>query len=479
MIPQIHSKVYTVSELNSEIQAYLRQRYPVSIWVQGEIKNYNRNAHKEHIFFELCEKDPESEKIRARVTAVIFESVKSRLASLFAKVDSSFQLQDDIEVKLECAIDLYPPTGSYQLRVVGIDPTYTLGRIAQQRYAIVERLKKEGFLEKNKQLAIPKVPLRIGLITSYNSAAYHDFVHELQESRFGFSVWMADSRMQGQRLESDLCRALDLMNQREDLDVIVMIRGGGARSELAWFDSYLIGKAIAHSRHPICAGLGHEIDLSVTDLAANTYKKTPTAVAQYLVELVKEFLSQLQKKGEDILEKAKTTLQETKERGRNLQEQLQERVEHRVEQARRELMDCALGMRESHHRLIRDALLRLQTTSERIKIHAPMNLQSAEGRISASSREISQFIEAYVKGERHRLQLLEVRRDALDPVRVLDRGYTLSLNSQGKIVRRLSQVRLGDLLTTVLAEGQVSSRVTKKQRMSEGKSPLEVEEMLL
>ena len=147
MTLQTNSKVYTISELNTEVQAFLRQRYPTSIWVQGEIKNYSRNAHKEHVFFELCEKDPESERILARITTVIFEGAKARIATSLAKIEAGFQLQDDIEVKLECIVDLYPPSGSYQLRVLDIDPTYTLGRIAQQRYEILERLKKEGLIE--------------------------------------------------------------------------------------------------------------------------------------------------------------------------------------------------------------------------------------------------------------------------------------------------------------------------------------------
>ena len=469
METQPNIKIYTVSELSVEVQNYLKQRYPAAIWVQGEIKNYNRNAHKNHIFFELCEKDPDSDKIRARITAVIFEGMKPRIAASLAKVKAGFQLQDDIEVKFECLVDLYPHSGSYQLKIVDVDPVYTLGKIAQQRYAILETLKREGLLDKNKMLPVPLVPLKVGLITSYNSAAYHDFLKELAESRYAFQLFHINAHMQGHLVEKEICDGIELLNQQE-VEVIVIIRGGGSRSDMLWFDSLKIGKAVAYSQTPVFTGLGHEIDLSVTDLVAHTYQKTPTAVAQHLVELVKEFLTRLERYGSRVFQRGEELIREGREEVRDSTERLEEIVENRIQQSRRILLDSAWSLRESHHRLIQDTQLRLQTGSTQIKIRAGLNIRTAREQITIFQDRLPRIIEAQLKSKRHRLQLLEIQRNAIDPMQVLKRGYTLSLNSQGETLRRFSQVKLGDLITTVLVEGEIKSRVLGKSPRQQGQT---------
>ena len=461
MTTDTSSRVYTISELSTEVQSYLKQRYPTTIWVQGEVKNYNRNAHKNHIFFELCEKDPDSDKIRARITAVIFEGMKPRIAASLAKVKDGFQLQDDIEVKFECLVDLYPPSGSYQLKIVDIDPVYTLGKIAQQRYVILETLKREGLLDKNKMLPVALVPLKIGLITSYNSAAYHDFLKELAESHYAFQLFHVNAHMQGHLVEKEICDGIELLNQQE-VEVIVIIRGGGSRSDMSWFDSLKIGKTVAYSQTPVFTGLGHEIDLSVTDLVAHTYQKTPTAIAQHLVELVGEFLIRLEQYGSRVFQRGEELIREGRGEIRDSTKRLEEMAENRIQQSGRILLDSAWSLRESHHRLIRDTLLRLQTGSARIKIRASLNIRTAREQIAIFQDRLPRIIEAQLKSKRHRLQLLEVQRNALDPMQVLQRGYTLSLNSQGETLRRLSQVKLGDSITTVLVEGDIKSWVTEK-----------------
>ncbi len=449
-------KVYTVSLLNTEVQGYLKQRYSATIWVQGEIKNFNRNSHRDHIFFELCEKDPQSEKTLAKVTAVIFDGVKPRIASSLRRTGDGFQLQDDIEVKFECLIDLYPPSGSYQLKIVDIDPFYTVGKIAQQRYAILETLKKEGLLEENKTLEVPCVPLRIGLITSYNSAAYHDFLKELSESRYGFCVDHVDARMQGQQVETDVCRALRLLNQRS-VDIIVIIRGGGSRSDMAWFDNLRIGREVAQSQIPVFTGLGHEIDLSVTDLTAHTYHKTPTAAAQYLVELVRTFLERLEQRGKEILQRGNLSVQDHRHRLLELERETDQKTRSRLENNHRSLQDTAWQVRQFYNVAIRQTLLQLGSVSERIGLKTEARFQRCYSQV----------------------EVLSVRRDALDPIRVLRRGYTLSVDSQGRILRRLSAVRLGDVVTTVLTDGQIRSRVTEKRRLPAGENPLAIEKALL
>ncbi len=472
------AKVYTISELNTEVQGYLKQRYPATIWVQGEIKSYNRNAHRDHVFFELCEKNPNNEKAVARVTAVIFDSMKQRLANSLRKIEAGFQLRDDIEVKFECMVDLYPPSGSYQLRVIDMDPYYTLGKIAQQRQAILEALKKEGLLEKNKILPLPLVPLKVGLITSYNSAAYHDFLKELAESRYGFRVFHIDARMQGQQVEQDVCRAIELFNQ-QPMDVIVIIRGGGSRSDMAWFDNVKIARAIAYSGLPIFTGLGHEIDLSVSDLVAHTYQKTPTAAAQYLVELVKGYLEKLERYGDEIAQRSISIIQKEEQQLSGLRREVIRSSQDRINQAKQVLQSAAWETRQSHNRLIRQTLLHLESASHRIRLKTALWMMDSSKAIGQLRQSFPKLLESRFKNARSQLEIFSIRRNAADPIQVLKRGYTLSLDSKGRTIRQLSGVRMGDVLTTVLADGQARSRVTEKRRLQREENPLEIEKTLL
>jgi exodeoxyribonuclease VII large subunit len=464
METQAPIKIYTVVELNTEVQNYLKQQYPATIWVQGEIKNYDRNAHRNHIFFELCEKNPDNEQVLAKITAVIFNGVKQRLANSLRKINAGFQLRDDIEVKFECRVDLYPASGSYQLKVVDMDPYYTLGKIAQQRQAILEALKKEGLLEKNKMLLLPLVPLKVGLITSYNSAAYHDFLKELAESRYGFRVFHVDARMQGQQVEQDVCRAIELFN-RQPMDVIVIIRGGGSRSDMSWFDNLKIARAIAHSGLPVFTGLGHEIDFSVSDLVAHTYQKTPTAAARYLTELVKNYLEKLDRHGSEIVERSIFLIRHGDQQLNELEKEAIHSARGLVNEARQVLQNAAWRIRQSHNRLIRQTLLRMESASQRIRLKMALWMRDSSKGIGQFRQLFPKLLESRFKNARSRLEIFSIRRNAADPIQVLKRGYTLSLDSKGRTIRQLSGVRMGDVLTTVFVDGQARSRVTEKRRL--------------
>ena len=195
-----------------------------------------------------------------------------------------------------------------RLIVEEIDPTYTLGKLAQEKQKLIAALKEKGVLDKNKQLPLPLVPLTIGLITSDDSAAYNDFISELRKSGYGFKVYLRNTLMQGKNAPKDVCRALAELQGIDGLETIVITRGGGSLAELSCFDSALIAEAVAACPVPVLSGIGHEINITVTDLASHTYAKTPTAIAQHLVTRVAEFLSGLDEQLERVIREAQTTL---------------------------------------------------------------------------------------------------------------------------------------------------------------------------
>ena len=223
--------IYTVSEINTYIKGVINAAFPQPLWICGEIQGYDRNKGKSHVFFELVEKDKRSDSVLAKIGLVIFSNRRSYIDQILRKSENGFELKDDIEVKFQCRMDFYPPHGAMRLIVETIDATYTLGKLAQQRQKIIADLRERGLLDKNKQLAIPTVPLNIGLITSDDSAAYNDFISELARSGYGFRVYLKNSSMQGQRTEGDVTRAIAALEEIRELDVIV-IPGAAAPSRI-------------------------------------------------------------------------------------------------------------------------------------------------------------------------------------------------------------------------------------------------------
>ena len=169
-------KTYTILELNSTVRRLLKQEFTQAIWVCGEIQDFRSSRDKRHIYFSLVQKHSQNNEIAAKVGAAIFEGRKAAIYRRLQQAQVQFELKNDIEVRVQVEVDLYPKSGNFNLIVVGIDPVYTLGKIAQTRQKIIEELRKKGLLQRNKLCTLPVIPLRIGLITAHNSAAISPFI---------------------------------------------------------------------------------------------------------------------------------------------------------------------------------------------------------------------------------------------------------------------------------------------------------------
>jgi len=212
-----------VSEVNGLIREVVNMGFPHAIWVCGEIQGYDRNRFRRHTFFELCEKDEQSKEIIARIGLVVFQARKAYLDQILAQSAHAFTLKDDIEVKFLCKIDFYPPHGAMRLIVESIDPSYTLGKIAQAKQKLIHKLTVDGTLQENKKMELPAVLLNVGLITADHSAAYNDFRSELEKSGYAFVIYLRSALMQGKNAESDICCALDQLKGMKNLASLQML----------------------------------------------------------------------------------------------------------------------------------------------------------------------------------------------------------------------------------------------------------------
>ena len=396
----------TVSELNNFIRDVLTSGFPQAVWVCGEIQGLKEKNG--HLYFTIVEKAANGGSITAKIDVKIWANNRFRINAVLSKAENPFQLKDDIEVKLLCKVDFYPPFGQVSLIAENIDPIYTLGKLAQDRLRLIALLQQKGILDQNKKLTMPRVPLNVGLITSYDSAAYHDLMDEIKKSGYGFRIFGVDAVMQGKNTEKSVVQALRSLNAIKDIDLVVITRGGGSIAELSCFDSQLIAEAVAASRLPVLSGIGHEINTTVTDLAAHTFAKTPTAVAQFLVGRVAEFLDHLNEKGETLVRLSQES----------------------VSEERRRIQSWALALR-SGTKWILKARLGLGTRSEGLKKTIHLRLQNSRVKIKTCQKLV----------------------EMADPKNTLKRGFSITRDGRGKAIRSVDVLNVKQEVITEIADG--------------------------
>jgi exodeoxyribonuclease VII large subunit len=423
------SPTYSVGELADAINGVLRSRFDEGVWVRGEIQGYNERGP--HAYFKIVE---DTDAGKASLNVQFFAPSRARLRPLLAK--NRLRLADGLKVRIFGGLDYYAPSGSLGLKMSGIDPRFTLGDLAMQREDVVRRLVASGLFDANRARPVPLAPLRLGVVASLDSAAWADFSHELERSTLGFQVRVINVRVQGEWAVTEITQALRTLGRHDDLDVIALIRGGGARSELATFDAESIATAIARSRVPVFTGLGHEIDRSVADEVAHLALKTPTACAVALVEAVARFQQRaadawiaIQRHGQSAVNEASGALDRRRDG-------VHQRTTAAVQRASERLLTRGQRARTAATRCADDAGRHMQ--------RAAAALNRAPRHLDAESRHIDQL------AERVRL---------LDPAYTMARGWSITRSADGRTVRRAGDVAAGDELFTTFADGQVRSIV--------------------
>ncbi|HEX9259245.1 MAG TPA: exodeoxyribonuclease VII large subunit [Acidimicrobiales bacterium] len=398
---------YSVRELADAVNITLRRGFRDGVWVRGEIEGLQgRNGH---VYFTLAER---TDAGRATIPAALFANRLNLLRPMLNK--HRLRLRDGLQVRVHGYLDLYAPSGRLSLVVDGLDPMFTLGQLAADRDELLRRLAAAGLLERNKALTVPAAPLRIGVVTSDGSAAWHDLTHELAASGLAFQVVLADVRVQGDGAERYIVAGIQSVGRRM-VDVIAVVRGGGARSDLATFDTEAVARAIAAAPVPVFTGLGHEIDRSVADEVAHTCFKTPTALAAHLVSRVRAHQSRADQSWGHIARHALD----------------------RLERADRDLV----------------------TTARRLSARSATVLGLADQRVAHRAAQVVRSAVAVPAARERDLDMMAAQVHALDPARTLARGFSVTRTAAGRLVRDATDVAPGEVLVTTLASGAVRSTV--------------------
>lgn len=368
-------------------------------------------------------------------------------------------MTDGTDVRIRGRLDWYSPRGQLQLRMTAIDPAYTLGQLEVARAELLARLAAEGLLGANSTLAMPLAPLRVGLVTSEGSAAEADFLDELRRSGFAFQVLRADTRVQGTDAPRSIASAIRMLCTHP-LDVLALVRGGGARTDLAAFDDEAVARAIAACPVPVLTGVGHEVDSSVADEMAHTSAKTPTACAQLLVARVGFLAGRLDSTWAAIATRGVRSVALHDER-------LVRHARHLSRSARVALDRSGTRLEVVADRSRRASQAGLDAAGRRLEEHrgrmtgaARSHLRSAEAHVAANERRVAHRAPRALAEAGRAIGGAEARLRALDPDRTLARGWSITRGPDGQVLRSAADVSPGHEITTVLADGQVRSTVS-------------------
>jgi len=462
---------WTVSALNARVSQVLRAAFPERLWVVGEIAGFERSRHRPNAFFELIEKEGEAAGggVRAKVDVVLFAAARRAVERKLAAADAPFELKDGLEVRLAVRVELYAPRGSYQLVVEDVDPVHTLGRIAQDRAAVLAELDRRGLRTRNQELPWPLVPLRVGLITSAGSDAYNDFVNELGRSGYAFAITVADTRVQGAGLERGLTAALRRFAARaDDFDVVAIVRGGGAKTDLMGFDHLQVALAVATCPLKVVAGIGHQRDVSVVDLVSHS-EKTPTAAAAAIVAHVAEFEQRLVDGAAGVREALVRALPAERERLRRLAGEVAAGARAAGSHARERLAAARARFAPALLAGLRGARDRVGAARDRL---AQLARGQARLRASLLAKLAERFEPARLRAplarRTARLADLELRAAALHPQATLRRGFAIVRDAGGRTVRDAAKLAAGTKVQAKLARGEFDATVERIRRDGDG-----------
>jgi exodeoxyribonuclease VII large subunit len=453
------AETYTVAELTRAISYALEDTFPDDVWVTGEIAGLNRS--RGHVYFDLVEpRDGIGQPVSAQLGVALFSTNKAAVNHALRRAGMPGRMDNGVRVRIRGVVSFSERTGRLQLRMTGIDPAYTLGQLAIDRERVLRSLREAGLLDRNARLVLPRVPLRVGLITAAGSAAYHDFVHELESSGFAFRITFVDAKVQGVGAGEQVMRALRRL-ARTEVDVIAVVRGGGSRTDLATFDDEQLARTIALHDRPVLTGVGHEVDRSIADDVAHTAYKTPTACGAALVARVRAYRDESEALWTEIARLAEVALREQHDLVRARARAAARAARSSVRAASTDADNLAARLaREAGHTASR-AEHRLDRRRDRAAGAARGHLVRAAAAVDRSAHTIRTRVPRELVAVDRQLDLTEARLRALDPARLLARGWSITRHADGRLIRSAHDVAPHDVVVSRVHDGVVHSIVTE------------------
>ena len=457
----------SLTELQLIIRDSLYLALPDAYWVTAEISELKEN-NAGHCYLELIEKHPEEKNVRARVKAIIWRKRYGFLRAFFENATGE-SLREGLKILVKTKVEYHEIYG-LSLIISDIDPAFTIGEMAMKRQLVIKKLEQEGVFSMNKEIMFPAVPQRIAVISSKNAAGYSDFINQLKSNSFGYIFYTAliESSLQGTETEQGIMNALDRIALNSHLfDLVVIIRGGGSQSDLNWFDSYNIAYHVTQFPLPVITGIGHDKDVSVTDMVANKSLKTPTAVADFLIDSVNSAENHIIDIGSEIIDASQIIFEKNK---------------NRIDASAIKLFPLAQIMMSHVKDKLSSEIIEIINIGKEFIIRAGLIPSNQESKLASAAKSYSSGKEVTLRRNGQRLiagsincliindimlKNLENTLQLLNPENVLQRGFSIT-SINGRIIKNSDHISKDDQIDTQLFEGTLRSRVVgKKGRLRE------------
>ncbi len=403
----------TLSQLTQHIERAITANFEKAVWIRAEISEFSvRNGHA---YFEFVEKEKQSDKIIAKSRGTCWASVFGMLKPYF-ETTAKETLRAGLEVMVAVSVK-YSQIYGLSLNVCDIDPHFTIGRLASRRDEIIRQIKEDGIAEMNKELSFPLLPKRLAIISSPKAAGYEDFCHQLEKNRYGFQFYkkLFPAIVQGEKAEQSIISALEkIYNYSHLFDVVLILRGGGAVTDLACFDSYDLAINCAQFPLPILAGIGHQKDISVVDMVAHKSLKTPTAVAEFMIDRMLENSEKVQSLSSRVSQLVENNLQEQDHRLSFLQNKLIATAQKKI----------------SEQRFVEETLV----------------------------NRIKYSVSHYFERQKSKLSLIGYKIENNSPLKILEKGMSITYVNNKKLTS-IKEIQKGDVIKTYLKDGSFESVV--------------------
>lgn len=441
----------------------LSTAFPQPVWVRGEIAEVSRSNIRGHTYFRLVEPSPDGMgQPLAVIDCALFKGSRPLVVREFARVGEVFQLSEGMTLRIQGRITLWDKGGRYQLIVEKIDPSWTIGNQAQKLRRLVDKLKKDGILGMNAELDMPLAPLNIGLITAKGSAAEQDFIQGLKDSRYPFRVYAAYAPMQGDGTTRGVIDSFNRLLTVPNLDVVVLTRGGGSTTDLAWFNDEHIAGVISQVPWPVISAIGHETDTTLPDFASHTSTRTPTHAADFLVNRVADLMGSI--------DSLAVVLHRSASRG--------------VAHARERLSSTAAVLSRSGRLIFRAQKQEINTLENWLVRSARSSITAACRRLERCGSSFARVLETGILGRLNkelnslqrtlatsisrrfeiysmRLENLEASVRGNNPERLYRKGWATVRGVEGKLLRSIRDTSIKEQIEVTLRDGSLSAKIER------------------
>ncbi len=475
----IEETIYKLSDLLEEIQMVVRSSFDRSYWVIAEIVSVSE-AKNGHLYLEVAEK--ENDFLQAKIRANLWSNTKKRILSEF-EYNTQQTLKKGMKVLINVTLDFHTVFG-LSLNILDIDSNFSLGEIERQKQETILRLEEEGLIDFNKQYVLAHALQSIAIVSSETAAGYQDFMKQLSDNNFGyrFQTQLFQATMQGETASKSIIQALDLVEKSKiNFDVVVLIRGGGSSLDLNCFNEYELAARIAQNIFPIFTGIGHERDTSIADKVAHTPLKTPTAVANFIIDYNRNFEENLESLASQINNLAFDFVEDQKDVIGQLRQSLSFHSQQKLHHHSQKLLRQSHQYQQAVQARLNRGLFRLDKIKFILKHDLKLKLQKIEFALDATADRLNQRIEDRIRLQNETLQLssqilqnqyeqlignqhqkllqMEQIIQLADPIQILKKGFSIS-RINGKTLTSIEEIEKDAILSTELKDGIIESKIT-------------------